>query len=284
MARGGGRGKLLLFSLLALLLILTALFADRLCPVDPNAQDLSVSLSPPSAAHLCGTDLYGRDVFSRVIAGSRVSILSALVLVAAVSLFGSAVGMISGFAGGWADALLMRAADVFLAFPGLVLALAAAALLGGGTKNAILALVLTSWPRYARLSRSMTLSVRESTFMKAARLGGEGPVSLLLFHVLPNIAGPVIVTAVLDIGTMLMELAGLSYLGLGAMPPTAEWGSMISQNRTMLQTAPWVCLAPGAAIFLTVLVFNLLGDTVRDLLDPKNRTRRGSFLRKETGI
>ena len=165
----------------------------------------------------------------------------------------------------------MRVADMFLAFPGLVFALAVAAVLGGGVHNAIFALAAISWPKYARLARSQVLAQQELPYMQAAKMAGCTSWQLISRHVVPNIAGPLLVTAMLDIGTMMMELAGLSFLGLGAKPPIPEWGSMMSDTRNLLATQPWVTLAPGVAIFLSVMIFNLLGDTVRDWLDPKNR-------------
>ena len=167
----------------------------------------------------------------------------------------------------------MRISDVFLAFPGLVFALAVAGVLGGGVQNAIIALGAISWPKFARLARGLTLAQKDSSYLMAARLSGSSTPKLLVKHILPNIAGPILVTSVLDIGTMMMELAGLSFLGLGVKPPMAEWGSMISDGRVMLQTAPWMVLAPGGAIFVTVMIFNLLGDTLRDYMDPKQRYR-----------
>lgn len=261
--------RLIVFAMLAICLVAVAVFADRLCPYDPYAQDLSLSYQAPSAAHIMGTDAYGRDMFSRVIVGARASILSTLALVCIITLVGTAVGTISGFIGGKVDAIVMRVSDFFLAFPGLVFALAVAALLGGGVLNAIIALAVISWPKYARVARSQTLSVKVSSFVHAAVLAGDNPPQIIFRHILPNIFGPILVTAMLDIGTMTMELAGLSFLGLGAQPPIAEWGSMMSNGRSMLQTYPWVVLSPGIAIFISVVIFNLLGDTVRDYLDPK---------------
>jgi peptide/nickel transport system permease protein len=261
--------RLIVFATLAICLVAVAVFAGRLCPYDPYAQDLSLSYQAPSAAHIMGTDAYGRDMFSRVIVGARASILSTLALVCIITLVGTAVGTISGFIGGKVDAIVMRVSDFFLAFPGLVFALAVAALLGGGVLNAIIALAVISWPKYARVARSQTLSVKVSSFVQAAVLAGDNPPQIIFRHILPNIFGPILVTAMLDIGTMTMELAGLSFLGLGAQPPIAEWGSMMSSGRSMLQTYPWVVLSPGIAIFISVVIFNLLGDTVRDYLDPK---------------
>jgi len=165
----------------------------------------------------------------------------------------------------------MRMSDVFLAFPQMVFAVAAAGALGGGLFNAAAALAIIGWPKYARISRGLVLTIRSMPYMDAARMAGTSSIGILYHHVLPNIAGPVLVTAALDIGTIIMELAGLSFLGLGAMPPTAEWGAMMNNGRSMLQTAPWVILSPGAAIFITVAIFNLLGDKIRDVMDPKNQ-------------
>lgn len=261
--------RLIVFTILAIALILVAIFADRLCPYDPYAQDLSMSYQPPSMAHVMGTDTYGRDMFSRVIIGARASILSTLALVIIITIVGTAVGVICGYFGGRVDSIVMRVSDFFLAFPGLVFALAVAALLGGGIINAVIALAVISWPKYSRVARSQTLSVKSQSFIQAARLAGDNPVQIITRHILPNIIGPILVTSMLDIGTMTMELAGLSFLGLGAQPPIAEWGSMMSNGRSMLQTYPWVVLSPGLAIFISVVIFNLLGDTVRDYLDPK---------------
>ena len=268
------KSRLIFFILLAGILLLAAAFSDKLAPYDPYAQDLSMSKQPPSAAHWMGTDQYGRDVFSRVLVGAQTSIFSTLTLVAAISLFGTIVGTLCGYYGGAVDSVMMRISDVCLAFPGLVFALAIAALLGGGVSNAVLALAVISWPKYARVARSQTLALKSSDFMAAARLSGDTSRQIILRHILPNILGPILVTAMLDIGTMMMELAGLSFLGLGAQPPTAEWGNMMSGGRSMLQTYPWLVLSPGIAIFLTVVIFNLLGDTVRDYMDPKNSRAR----------
>ena len=263
--------KLYFFGALAVLLIVASFFSEYLCPYDPYMQDMSLTKAAPSAEHLLGTDRYGRDMLSRVIAGSKTSIFSTLLLVGFITVFGSLIGIICAWAGKWVDTLLMRLSDMFLAFPGLVFALAVAAVLGGGVHNAIFALVAISWPKYARLARSQTLALQSAAFMQAAQMAGSSTLKIIRKHVIPNISGPILVTAMLDIGTMMMELAGLSFLGLGAKPPIPEWGSMMSDTRNLLPTQPWVTLAPGFAIFLSVMVFNLLGDTVRDYLDPKNR-------------
>ena len=267
------RFRLKLFLVLAVVLLLAALFSRQLCPYDPDLQNLTEAMKPPGLSHPFGTDRYGRDLLSRVLVGGRTSIFSALFLVLVTAMAGTVVGMTAGWAGGILDTFLMRLTDLFLAFPGLVFALAVAGVLGGGLGNAVLALAVVGWPKFARISRSLTLAEKEKTYLCAARLSGNGPLMLLFFHVLPNISGQILVTAVLDIGTMIMELAGLSFLGLGVKPPMAEWGSMINDGRSMLQVAPWMVLAPGIAVFVTVMIFNLLGDAVRDELSPGQRQK-----------
>lgn len=262
--------RLILFSSLAVLLVLIAIFGEHLCPYDPYLQDLRNAKAAPSLAHIFGTDRYGRDMLSRLIVGAKASILSTLLLVSVITIIGTSIGIICGWSGNRLDTILMRISDIFLAFPGLVFALALAAVLGGGIHNAVIALVAISWPKYARIARSQTLSQKDSLYLDAARISGCSTFTLIMRHILPNIFGPILVTAMLDIGTMMMELAGLSFLGLGAKPPVAEWGSMMSDARNLLTTQPWVTLSPGFAIFLSVAVFNLLGDSIRDWLDPKN--------------
>lgn len=260
--------QLVLFASLALGVVLLALFAEFLAPFDPYAQNLSQALQAPNAEHLAGTDRFGRDMLSRILVGAQASVFATLILVLVTAGIGLCVGVVAGWKGGIVDSLLMRLSDVFLAFPGLVFALAVAGVLGGGLHNAIVALVAISWPKYARIARGLTLAQKNADFIAAARLSGCNTLQLMTRHILPYIAGPFMVSAVLDMGTMLMELAGLSFLGLGAQPPTAEWGSMMSDNRNLLQTSPWTVLTPGLAIFLVVMIFNLLGDALRDWIDP----------------
>ena len=267
--------KLIIFSVPAACLVILAIFSDHLCPYDPYAQDLSSALQPPSLQHPMGTDTYGRDMLSRVISGARASIFSTFILVAVISIFGTIVGLCCGYFGGVLDSVMMRISDICLAFPGLVFAMAIAAILGGGIQNAIIALAVICWPKYSRIARSQTLALKNEPYIHAAILAGDSSVQILVRHVLPNMIGPVLVTAMLDIGTMMMELAGLSFLGLGAQIPMAEWGSMMSSGRSMIQTYPWVVLSPGIAIFVSVVIFNLLGDTVRDYLDPKSSRVQG---------
>ena len=243
------RTRLILFGTLALILLLCSVFCEHLTPYDPYLQDLKNTKAPPSLEHLFGTDRYGRDMLSRVIVGSKTSIFSTLLLVGIVTALGTMVGVFCGWHGKWIDTVLMRISDMFLAF------------------------LAISWPKYARIARSQTLAQKETPYLKAARLSGSGTWKIIFKHILPNIIGPILVTSMLDIGTMMMELAGLSFLGLGAKPPTAEWGSMMSDARSLLSSVPWVTLAPGFAIFVSVMIFNLLGDTIRDYADPKSRGR-----------
>lgn len=266
--------RLYVFLGLVIVLMLTALFSEQLAPYDPYEQNLEEAMQPPSARHIMGTDRYGRDMFSRVLVGGKTSIYATLALVAAISIFGTIVGTLSGYYGGRVDSIVMRISNVCLAFPGLVFAMAVAALLGGGITNAVLALAVISWPKYSRVARSQTLALKTGAFVSAARLSGCTSGQIIFRHILPNILGPILVTAMLDIGTMMMELAGLSFLGLGAKPPAAEWGNMMSSGRSMLQMHPWIVLSPGVGIFISVVLFNLLGDTVRDYLDPRNSHSR----------
>ena len=266
--------KIFLFTALAAALLLITIFANYICPYDPYAQDLTQAMQPPSAAHLMGTDTYGRDMLSRVLIGAQTSISSTFALVAIITVFGTVVGIFCGYYGGIVDSVMMRISDVCLAFPGLVFAMAVAAILDGGVRNAVIALALISWPKYSRIARGQTLSVKNLPYMQASQMAGDSVLQMIFRHVLPNIAGPILVTSMLDIGTMMMEIAGLSFLGLGAQPPVAEWGSMMSSGRSMLQTYPWIVLSPGLAIFVSVVIFNLLGDSIRDYMDPKNTRSR----------
>lgn len=269
--RDSVRLRLILFGTLAGILVAASAFSQYLTPYDPYLQDLSNAKAAPSALHLLGTDRYGRDMLSRVIAGSKASVFSTLLLVAVITVVGTAVGILCGWRGGLTDTFFMRLSDIFLAFPGLVFAMAVAGCFGGGLHNAVIALAAISWPRYARIARSQTLSRRETTWVQAVKLSGSGTLRIIWKHLLPNIMGPILVTSMLDIGTMMMELAALSFLGLGAKPPVPEWGSMMSDTRSLMTISPWIPFSPGIAIFLSVMIFNLLGDAVRDFADPKSR-------------
>lgn len=272
--RRGVRTRLVIFGTLALLLILFSAFSAYLTPYDPYLQDLSQAKAPPSAEHLLGTDRYGRDMLSRVIVGSRTSIFSTLLLVAAVTVLGTAVGP---FAAAFSADGRMRCSCVYpiysWPFPGWCSPWRWPGPWGAGCTTPFWRWPPCPGPNMPDWARSQTLARREAPWMRAARLSGSGTAGLLLRHMLPNILGPILVTAVLDIGTMMMELAALSFLGLGARPPIAEWGSMMSDARSLMTTSPWITFSPGIAIFVSVMIFNLLGDAVRDYADPKNRGR-----------
>ncbi len=262
--RGGVIG-----AVLVLLFVAMALLADVVAPADPLAQDLGQRLKAPSAEHWLGTDDFGRDVLSRVIHGSRVSLRLGLVAVAVALLVGGTIGLLSGFYGGWLDLVAMRIMDLMLAFPSILLAIVVVAILGPSLNNAMIAVGVMAVPQYARIVRGSVLSVRGLEYVQAARALGAADARVLVRAILPNVAGPIIVTASLGLATAILDAAGLSFLGLGAQPPTPEWGSMLSQGRELVLVAPWVLTAPGVAVFLAVLGFNLVGDALRDLLDPR---------------
>ncbi|MFT8243568.1 nickel transporter permease [Roseomonas sp. BN140053] len=250
-------------------LVLSGIFAPWIVPQDPYAQSLPDQLRPPSAQHWFGTDEFGRDIFSRVVQGTRVTLLIVLLVAALAAPIGLAIGCAAGYLGGRVDAVLMRLTDIALAFPRLVLALAFVAALGPGLDHAILAIALTGWPPYARLARAEALTLRRSDYIAAVRLLGASPARIILRHVLPLCLPSLLVRATLDMAGVILIAAGLGFLGLGAQPPTAEWGAMLSAGREYLLTAWWVATIPGLAIFFTSMGFNLLGDGLRDLLDPR---------------
>lgn len=249
--------------------LLVALFAPLIEPYDPLAQS-SGMLAAPSGAHLLGTDALGRDVLSRVIAGSRVSIPAALALVVSSLLVGGIIGAVAGYLGGWIDEVLMRITDMVLAFPTIILAMVVAAALGPSLRNAVVAIVVVNWPQYARITRSLVLGVKTREFVIAGRLLGFGPFTSLRRDILPNIAAPVLVLATLDFGNAILALSGLSFLGLGTVPPTPEWGSMVSDGIQNFD-AWWIGTSAGVAIFSVVIAFNFIGDALRDALDPQAR-------------
>ena len=259
------------FAVLAILICLVAVFAPQICgDVDPTAGDLSQAIMAPSAEHRFGTDKMGRDIFARVIYGARSSLAGTLILVAVILVLGTLLGIISDYFGGWVDAVIMRIADMMIAFPGLVLAIAVAGILGPSMRNAVIAISLVSWPKYARLARSLVMKIRHTDFVAAAIVTGSKTPYMLWKYMFPNTVTTLVITAATDIGSMMMELAALSFLGFGAQPPTPEWGKMLNDGRTLIQTAPWTMIYPGLAIFITVVVFNMLGDSLRDILDPKS--------------
>lgn len=253
-------------AVIAVWLVIAAL-APWLAPSDPLAQE-SATLLAPSAEHWFGTDELGRDVLSRVLFGARISLPLAFVLVVASMLIGALIGGVAGFFGRWVDGIAMRLADLVFAFPGILLALAIAAALGPQLRNAVIAVVLVSWPGYARLVRSLVLSARDAQYVVSSRLLGASAWRTLVVDVRPNIAGPVLVMAALDVGNAVLLLSGLSFLGLGAQPPTPEWGAMVAAGAQNFDRW-WVGLFPGLAILTVVLAFNFVGDTLRDVLDPR---------------
>jgi peptide/nickel transport system permease protein len=249
--------------------VFLALFADLLAPLDPIKPDLNRSLEPPGLSHLLGTDDLGRDILSRVIYGARVSLLAGVVSVAIASLGGVGLGVISGYWGGWVDNVIMRLMDSLLSFPAIVLALAIAAAIGAGLTNVMIAIGIVNTPTFARLARGQTLAVRELDYVGAARVLGARDLRIVRVHLLPNIAAPLIVQTSLSVAFAILAEASLSFLGFGVKPPEPSWGSMVSMGRGYLQQAPWLVFGPGAAIFITVMGFNFVGDALRDALDPR---------------
>ncbi len=250
-------------------LLLVAAFAPWLATHSPTAQSLTDRLQPPSAAHWLGTDELGRDIYSRIVYGSRLTLYVVGLVVIIVGPLGLAVGTIAGYLGGWVDTVLMRITDIFLAFPRLILALAFVAALGPGIENAIIAIAFTAWPPYARMARAETLTIRQADYIAAARIQGAGPLRIIGRHVVPMCLSSVIVRLTLDMAGIILTAAGLGFLGLGAQPPLPEWGAMISTGRHYLLDQWWVATMPGLAIFTVSLGFNLLGDGLRDVLDPR---------------
>ena len=258
--------RLLVTSVLALALIAFSLVAPLLCQHDPVDANLSIANLAPNDEYLMGTDSLGRCVLCRVLSGLQTTIFSALLVVVASAVIGSIVGSLSGYVGGAFDSAVMRITDAFMAFPALVLGIAIAGLLGGGLNNAIIALVVPGWTRFARLARSSVLSLKERPFIQDAIMSGLSRPVIALRHVLPNILPPLVVMACLDVGGSMLNLAGLSFLGLGASPPSPELGAMINQASNTMQTTPWAVFAPGAVILIVVVVLNLFGDAVNDAL------------------
>ena len=250
-------------------LVFVWLFAPILATHDPLTQNLSDRLLAPSSAHFFGTDALGRDIYSRVVHGAGITLYIVTLVAITAPLFGLLVGTVAGYLGGWVDTVLMRITDIFLAFPKLILALAFVAALGAGLENAILALILTAWPPYTRIARAETLTIRNSEFIDAVRMQGAGAMRIIVGHIWPLCISSIIVRVTLDMAGVLLTAAGLGFLGLGAQPPTPEWGAMISFGRKFILDHWWVATMPGLAIFTVSLGFNLLGDGLRDLLDPK---------------
>lgn len=259
-----------IFLLLAIMIVLGAIFAPIVAGgVDPLKGNLSEALMEPSKEHIFGTDKMGRDIYARVVYGARASLASTFGVVTLVFLLGTVMGVVAGYFRGWIDAVIMRIADMMLAFPGLVLALAVAGIMGASIRNAIIAIVVVSWTKYARLARSLVLKIRDRDYVSAAIVSGSRTPYMLIRYMLPNALPTLIITAATDIGSMMLELAALSFLGFGAKPPTPEWGYMLNEGRACMQTFPWLMIFPGIAILVVVVVFNMLGDSIRDILDPR---------------
>ncbi|NGO51894.1 ABC transporter permease [Allomesorhizobium camelthorni] len=251
-------------------LLIVAALADVISPHSPVIGDLRGSrLLPPGPEHWLGTDGQGRDILSRLIHGSRLTLFVVVLVAIIAAPVGLLVGTVAGYAGGWTDAILMRITDIFLAFPKLILALAFVAALGPGIENAVLAIAITSWPPYARIARAETMTVRNSDYIAAVRLMGASPLRIVILHIMPLCISSLIVRVTLDMAGIILTAAGLGFLGLGAQPPLPEWGAMIADGRRFILDQWWVAAAPGAAILIVSLGFNLLGDGLRDALDPR---------------
>ena len=264
-----GHKQLIFFLVMAIIIILIAIFAKEIAPKDPLDAVMDKPLHGPDKTNLLGTDILGRDILSRIIYGARYSLFMTLVLVAVVFVLGTTLGLIAGYFGGLVNTLIMRLADMMVSFPGIILAIAIAGLLGPSMTNAIIAISSVTWPKYARLSRSMVLKIKKELYVEAARLTGSRNKEILFRYILPNMVTLMLVTAISDIGALMLEISALSFLGFGAQPPIPEWGAMLNEGRTYLAKAPWLMLYPGMAIVIVVVVFNMLGDNIKDLIDIK---------------
>lgn len=259
------------FAVCAILIVLAAVFAPLVTGgVSPTEGSLTDAILPPSAEHIFGTDKLGRDIFTRVIYGARTSLSATLTVVCIIFLTGTVLGVVSGYFGGIVDTVIMRLADMMIAFPDLVLAIAVAGIMGASVRNAIIAISLVSWTKYARLARSLVLKIRNRDYVAAAIVTGSRTPYMLIHYMLPNALPTLVITAATDIGSMMLQLASLSFLGFGAKAPAPEWGLMLNEGRAYMQSAPWLMVFPGLAIFIVVVVFNMLGDSLRDILDPKS--------------
>jgi peptide/nickel transport system permease protein len=251
---------------------IAAILAPWIAPYPPDVVNVAGRLLPPSGLHLLGTDVLGRDVFTRVLYGARTSLAVGFIVVLLGGLFGTLLGAIAAYMRGWAEELLMRATDLVFCFPPIILAMAIAAALGIGTRNTVIAMLVVWWPKFARLARSLVIGQRSAEYVAAAQAIGFGPAHILFRQIIPNAIGPLVVLVTLDLGNAILVFAGLSFLGLGVVPPTPEWGSMVSEGRELIEQW-WVATFPGLAILSVVLGFNFLGDGIRDWLDPRSRRR-----------
>jgi len=266
-----GRGLVIFGFLVILLLVLTAIFAPFFAPHDPYTIDLDSRLAKPSATHWLGTDSVGRDTLSRVIFGTRTSLLVGLVAIGIAASIGMTLGLVAGFYGGWVYSVIMRVVDAIMAFPMILLAMVIAALLGGGIVNVIIALGVSMMPSYARLMSAQVMSIKQTDYVMAERSLGSSNMRIMFQHIAPNCLPPLIVLVTMMLGATILAEAGLSFLGVGIEPPTAAWGAMVSEGREYLLSDPVLSIAPGAAIMLVVFAFNMIGDGLRDALDPRLR-------------
>lgn len=253
----------------AIAIILVGILAPIIATHSPYESDLHNAFLAPSSEHIFGTDKLGRDIFSRVIYGTRISLSAALILVASIFIIGTTLGVLAGYFGGIIDTIIMRISDMMISFPGMVLAIAMAGIMGASVKNAVIAIMVVSWTKYARLSRSLVLKIKETDYIRAAKVSGCKTRHIIMRHIIPNIISTLIVTATTDIGTMILELSSLSFLGFGAQSPQAEWGLMLNEGRSYMIDCPWLMIYPGLAICIVVVVYNLLGDNLRDILDSR---------------
>ena len=262
-----------MFSLLlvaAIAIILVGIFAPVIATHSPYESNLHDAFIAPNSEHIFGTDKLGRDIFSRVIYGTRISLSAALILVILIFTIGTTLGVIAGYFGGIIDTIIMRISDMMISFPGMVLAIAMAGIMGASVKNAVIAITVVSWTKYARLSRSLVLKIKETDYIRAAKVTGCKTIHIITRHIIPNIISTLIITATTDIGTMILELSALSFLGFGAQSPQAEWGLMLNEGRAYMVDCPWLMIYPGLAICIVVVVYNLLGDSLRDILDSRS--------------
>ena len=262
-----------MFSLLvvaAIAIILVGILAPVIATHSPYESNLHDAFIAPNSEHIFGTDKLGRDIFSRVIYGTRISLSAALILVILIFTIGTTLGVIAGYFGGIIDTIIMRISDMMISFPGMVLAIAMAGIMGASVKNAVIAITVVSWTKYARLSRSLVLKIKETDYIRAAKVTGCKTVHIITRHIIPNIISTLIITATTDVGTMILELSALSFLGFGAQSPQAEWGLMLNEGRAYMVDCPWLMIYPGLAICIVVVVYNLLGDSLRDILDSRS--------------
>ena len=274
------RKFMIIFSVMILFVIVTV-FAGVFAPHDPIAQNYDAILQAPNKEYPFGTDQVGRCILSRILYGGKSSLLIAIVVTMLMAVIGMTIGLISGYVGGLTDTILMRITDMILAFPHIVFVIAVVSVLGTGTVNLIIAMTLISWTMYARVTRSMVLTIRKEDYVEQARLSGAGRPAIMFRYIMPNVIPYLIVLITQDIGSNLLTLASLSLLGLGSQPPVPEWGFMLSEGKRYMQTSPWMIIFPGMVILICVIIFNLMGDSLRDILDPRGITRKENWVHRK---